>query len=142
MNDASEPILALPLAADVQEHLVAACNDLERLQVLLDDACETLMASFHGAAGQLDPCGDARLDAMLGSIRRHLGVAITALQFHDLGTQLLGHTRQRLRGCADRLACDVFGRDEDEEGVVEPMPLRPNPVTTAEMDAGSIELFS
>ena len=34
-----------------------------------------------------------------------------------------------------------MGDDEDGEAVVESAPLRPNPVTQDEMDAGSIELF-
>ena len=34
-----------------------------------------------------------------------------------------------------------MGEDEDGEAVVEAAPLRPNPVTQDEMDAGSIELF-
>lgn len=34
-----------------------------------------------------------------------------------------------------------MGDDEDGETVAEETPLRPNPVTQDEMDAGSIELF-
>ena len=47
----------------------------------------------------------------------------------------------QIKGVADRLARDVMGDDEDGEAVVEEAPLRPNPVTQDEMDAGSIELF-
>ena len=40
------------------------------------------------------------------------------------------------------LAADVFELDDGEgSAVVEAPPLRPNPVTQDEMDAGSIELF-
>ena len=49
--------------------------------------------------------------------------------------------RWRLWLGADRLARDVMGDDEDGEAVIEEAPLRPNPVTQDEMDAGSIELF-
>jgi hypothetical protein len=31
--------------------------------------------------------------------------------------------------------------DDDEDGVVQDAPTRPNPVTQDEMDAGSVELF-
>jgi hypothetical protein len=34
-----------------------------------------------------------------------------------------------------------MGDDEDGEAVVEDAPMRPNPVTQDEMDAGSIDLF-
>jgi hypothetical protein len=58
-----------------------------------------------------------------------------------MATQLIAHTSQRLRNCSDQLARDTFGDDEDGMAVVEIAPLRPNPVTQDEMDAGSIELF-
>jgi hypothetical protein len=56
--------------------------------------------------------------------------------------QLIAHTSQRLRHCADRLARDALG-DDDEDGaaLVEPAAQGPNPVTQDEMHAGSIELF-
>lgn len=76
----------------------------------------------------------------LERLRGQLCGAITALQFQDLAAQLVAHTQHRLRGCADSLARDAMG-DEDGAAVVEPPPLRPNPVTQDEMDAGSIELF-
>ena len=67
--------------------------------------------------------------------------AVTALQFQDMASQLIAHTRQRLRNCADRLAREAMGDDDDGDAVVEAAPLRPNPVTQDEMDAGSVELF-
>jgi hypothetical protein len=71
----------------------------------------------------------------------HVAGAITALQFQDLASQLISHTGHRLRGCADRLARETMGDDDDGPAVVEDMPLHPNPVTQDEMSAGSIELF-
>ena len=56
-----------------------------------------------------------------------------------MASQLVAHTTQRLRNCCDRLAAEAWA--EDDEPVIEPLPLRPNPVTQDEMDAGSIELF-
>jgi len=58
-----------------------------------------------------------------------------------MASQLIQHTNTRLRSCADRLAAETMGDDEDGEAVVERAPPRPNPVTQDEMDAGSIELF-
>ena len=71
----------------------------------------------------------------------HMAGAITAMQFQDMASQLVTHANKRLRNCADRIARDAMGDDEDGEAVVEEAPLRPNPVTQDEMDAGSIELF-
>jgi hypothetical protein len=138
------PLLA---AADLQDHLMVASNDLERLQRLLDDASESLMGLFTDATSHMEAAvrqieaerlqhPDAFHDARL-TLRN----AITALQFQDMATQLIAHTTRRLRNCADRLARDTMGDDEDGIAVVEDAPLRPNPVTQDEMDAGSVELF-
>ena len=155
MNETSAPdpgmesgMLPLLAAAELQDHLMTVTNDLERLQRLLDDAGESLSTHFfsassilHGllrrAAEQADESGSSELHRVMEDIAG----AITALQFQDMATQLIAHTSQRLRNCADQLARDTFGDDEDGTTVVEIAPLRPNPVTQDEMDAGSIELF-
>ena len=126
--------LPLMLAADLQDDLMVASNDLERLQRLLDDASEALMGHFTTATGLIQS-GD------INEARLTIASAITALQFQDMACQLITHTSRRLRNCADRLARDTKGDDEEGETVVEETPLRPNPVTQDEMDAGSIELF-
>lgn len=134
-------------AADLQDSLMVASNDLERLQRLLTDATETLMGHFYGATSQIQQLSRAAAqhpelpDRHLHETMQHLAGAVTALQFQDMASQLVSHTQRRLRNCADRLARDVMGDDEDGETVVEEAPLRPNPVTQDEMDAGSIELF-
>ena len=66
---------------------------------------------------------------------------MTALQFQDMATQLIAHTNKRLRNCADQIARDALGDDEDGMAVVEDGPMKPNPVTQDEVDAGSVELF-
>jgi len=129
----------LLLAAEMQDHLLTASNDLQRLQTLLSDACDTLSSSFFSANADIE--GLATSLDNLEQVRAHLSRAITALQFQDMATQLIAHTNQRLRSCADRLAADAFGGDEDGAAVIEAAPLRPNPVTQDEMDAGSVELF-
>jgi hypothetical protein len=137
------PLLA---AADLQDHLMVASNDLDRLQRLLTDACDQLMAHFYGASGELRTLlhEAAHTDApqpQLHKAMEHMAGAITAMQFQDMASQLVAHTTKRLRNCADRLAAETMGDDEDGSAVVEDMPLRPNPVTQDEMDAGSVELF-
>jgi hypothetical protein len=113
--DAGGATLTLLSAAEVQDHLMSVSNDLERLQRLLDDAGETLSTHFFQA--------------------------IIALQFQDMSTQLIAHTSLRLRASADMMARDAFGDDEDGAAAVVEAPLRPNPVTQDEVDAGSVELF-
>jgi len=132
--------LGLLLAAEVQDHLLTASNDLDRLQTLLSDACDTLSASFFGASARVEALQDIDPTTAAQELTQHLGRAITALQFQDMASQLIAHTHKRLRNCADRLAADAFEADGDEP-VIEAAPLRPNPVTQDEMDAGSIELF-
>lgn len=140
------PEIPLLLAAELQDHLMTASNDLDRLHRLLTDACDSLMAGFHGAAerlhGALDDDTLAADEAALRDALVVLRKAVTALQFQDLASQLIHHTNKRLRNCADQLARDALG-DDDPDGVavVESGPLRPNPVTQDEMDAGSVELF-
>jgi hypothetical protein len=142
-TEAAEAAAPLPLlmAADLQDHLMVASNDLERLQRLLADTCEMLMRHFHGAVGALGDLGDQAPPHTMSTVMQELGGAITALQFQDMASQLIAHTHQRLRNCADQLARDAFGSDEDGDAVVASAPLRPNPVTQDEMDAGSVELF-
>jgi hypothetical protein len=150
-GDGGLPLLA---AADLQDHLMVAQNDLERLQRLLSDACDQLMGHFYGASSELRTLlhqsaqaavdGAAALPAEAPQLHRameHMAGAITAMQFQDMASQLVAHTTRRLRNCADRLAAQAMGDDEDGSAVVEDMPLRPNPVTQDEMDAGSVELF-
>ena len=135
-------------AADLQDHLLVASNDLDRLQRLLDDTSAALMGHFTGAT-QLIKDARRELEAAVAGAdlsaiqdaQRALSGAIVALQFQDMATQLIAHTTKRLRNCADRLARDAMTDDEDGEAVVEEAPLCPNPVTQDEMDAGSVELF-
>lgn len=133
--------------ADLQDSLMVASNDLERLQRLLTDAADTLLGHFYGASAQIQLLSRAAArhpelpEIHLHETMQHLAGAVTAMQFQDMASQLVNHTQRRLRSCADLLARDVMGDDEDGEAVVEDAPLRPNPVTQDEMDAGSVELF-
>jgi len=153
MNEATEQTTGsspLPLlaAADLQDHLMTASNDLERLQTLLEHACDQLAQSFYGASEQLRALMEQQQQQGAGGhadvypqLMQQLGGAVTALQFQDMASQLIHHTNRRLRSCADQIARAAMGDDEDGATVVEEAPQRPNPVTQDEMDAGSIELF-
>jgi hypothetical protein len=138
----SDPHRSLSNSADLQGHLLAAIHDLDRLQGLLTDACETLVEGFLGATHQLQslqlvkPANSAAIERAV----EHLATTARALQFQDMSTQLIAHTSQRLRHCAGRLAQDAFV-DDGDEAMVEPAPMRPNPVTQSEVDTGFVELF-
>jgi hypothetical protein len=143
-GDGSVPTL---MAADLQDHLMTASNDLDRLQRLLADATDTLLARFQVAADHIGNLrrtvqGIPHFDAVpLNQVLHELGGAVIALQFQDMASQLIAHTDRRLRSCADRLARDALADDGEGEAVTEMMPLRPNPVTQDEVDAGSVTLF-
>jgi hypothetical protein len=140
--------MPLLVAADLQDDLMVVTNDMERLQRLLSDACDSLLTHFYGATGELKHllhrvASHPEVDAHeLHAAMEHMAAAITAMQFQDMASQLVSHSTRRLRNCADRIARDAMG-DDDEDGaaLVEEPPVRPNPVTQDEMDAGSIELF-
>jgi hypothetical protein len=145
--DAHAAPMPLLVAADLQDNLMTATHDLDRLQTLLAHACDELMLGFHGATARIREISDraehadAGVPDLVADVMQLLGGAITALQFQDMASQLIAHTHKRLRNCADRLAQQTMGDDDDEAAVVEDAPMRPNPVTQDEMDAGSVELF-
>ena len=135
------PGLPLLAAAELQDHLMTATNDLDRLQNLLAEACDTLLQSFHGAAERMQALSEAHAAETVAQVQARLGQAVMALQFQDMASQLIHHTSRRLRNCADRIAQDTMGDDEDGPALVEDAPLRPNPVVQEDMSAGSIDLF-
>jgi hypothetical protein len=140
----SPPCVAMPVSmlADVQDALLMAMTDLNRLEGLLDHATANLLERFGAAESAL---GHLAMDENddVSQIRLKLHQAVTELQFHDMATQLLGHTGKVLQGCAWRLAEEAMEPEEDEIPLasLNPMPDRPSPVAQNEMDAGSIELF-
>jgi hypothetical protein len=140
------PAVQLPLmvVAEVQDSLLVVMHDLQRLEGLLDHASENLMERFGSAHARLDGAAAASgFGAALDEVRETLRQAVTELQFQDMASQLIAHTRGVLQGCAFRLAAETMGREEGEEATpfAKPLPERPNPVTQGEMDAGSVELF-
>lgn len=133
--------LPLGLVTEVQDALMMAMTDLKRLEGLLDHATGNLLERFGSANHALARLVDHDSEA-LRHIRHDLHQAVTELQFHDMASQLIGHTGKTLQGCAWKLADSAM---EPEEGEIpletESIPDRPSPVTQSEMDAGSIDLF-
>lgn len=124
--------------ADLQDELLTASTDLDRLQVLLGDAVDQLLARFGGAGEQL-----ARLRAGLSEVdtsglEAELGGAVIALQFQDLATQLVSHASRRVRSVAEVLGNEALG---DADAAPVEMVARACPVAQRQMDAGSVELF-
>lgn len=138
-----QPALQLPvtLVAEVQDTLLVAVHDLARLDRLLAQATEQLMARLNAASAQLADPALPNVPA-LAALGQTLQAAVTDLQRQDLAAQLAGHTAKVLQGCAYRLACAAMG-PEDGEAVpfVTEVPERPNPVTQGGRDAGAVELF-
>jgi len=139
---AADPYPA-PLAARdaLRADLCAVGDDLARLQSLLSDASASLLLHFDAAAQSLAGLPQALAShpgvdaAPLEQALAHVGGAVTALQFQDMASQLIAHAAQRLTLCADRL------QTHDTAAPAPAATLRANPVTQAEMDPGSIELF-
>lgn len=147
MNEANATLAGGPPggAIDLQDHLLTAARDLDRLQRLLANACDALLVGFYGASDQMRTvletptlCAD---DAAFERAIQHLGTAATALQFQDMASQLISHTHRRLRTCADRIAQATSTRLPDAGDGNGAAALQPNPVTQTEMDPGSVELF-
>jgi hypothetical protein len=140
--------LAWPLVVDLQDQLLAASTDMERLTGLLDDAAGQLLNEFGAAQGHLtrataglaDPRQrEASEQVLIDALRGHLGTAVTALQFHDMATQLIHHSVKRVRAVADYLGGQVM--PEDGSGAAVEFVTRACPVAQRGVDAGSVELF-
>lgn len=131
------PMTAVELV-ELQDQLLEAATDLERLSGLLDGAAEQLMQRFSAADASLraTTCDDEAVHAARGEIDG----AVTALQFPDMASQILTHTVRRIRGVGDFLGARV---STDDEAEVAPPHLvqRHCPVAQREVEAGSIELF-
>ncbi|MDP1687472.1 hypothetical protein, partial [Hydrogenophaga sp.] len=126
---------------NLQDSLLMAVTDLQRLEGLLDHATANLMERFGATNTALGALPEDHQEE-LGPIRTNLHQAVTELQFHDMATQLIVHTSKVLQSCAWRLAEEAMEPDEGEIPLgLDPMPERPSPVTQSEMDAGSIDLF-
>ncbi|MHB1093207.1 chemotaxis protein [Thiobacillus sp.] len=112
------------LLADVSvhgdQHLAEVERDLVQMDALLNEAIKKLCVSFmaihhaidlqHETLKNMLPDGipeseqAARLDTLREEIGRHVGAAVTGLQFQDMTSQLIGRMVEHLAGLRD-----VFG---------------------------------
>lgn len=102
------------------QHLAEVEQDLVHMDVLLDEAIKKLCASFmaihQAVAMQQDALNDMlsggmssadyaeRIKTIHGEIKRHVGAAMTGLQFQDMTSQLIRRMALHLAGLRD-----VFG---------------------------------
>lgn len=130
-ND-DEPLVPARLAAEMQDELLAAGTELERLERLLGDAVGQLVERFERVHARAVDRGDTATAA-------ELFAATTALQFQDLASQLISHSRRRLGSVADCLGNLALGGEE--EGCEVQWVRRACPVAQRAVDAGTVELF-
>jgi hypothetical protein len=131
-----------PAEMEIVSQAMAMAEDMRRLGTLLDSASEALLHNFVQTAKSLDQglsCVEVGscVAEKLREARTHIDAAITALQFGDMASQLLGHTVNRLRLVSGLGRAYAQGQSAQTEGG----GMRPNPVTQKEMDVGSVDLF-
>ena len=99
------------------QHLAEVERDLVQMDGLLDEAIKKLCASFMAIHHVVDqqqealngllaggmPASEcaARFEMLRGEINRHVGAAVTGLQFQDMTSQLIGRMVQHLAGLRD-----------------------------------------
>ena len=140
--------------AELQDELMIATTDLDRLQSLLANAVEQLMGRFVSVDALLEKAASPDVASRNGAkmpgsrdrlddARSELGGAVVALQFQDLATQLLSHALHRVRSVADCLGNYAMPAEADgtTDGVEVQFVARACPVAQRQMDAGSIELY-
>jgi hypothetical protein len=124
------------VAAQMQDELLSAQTELDRLQRLLGDAVAQLQHRFTQAM-------DAQAQLPASTARAELSTAVSgamvALQFEDLASQLITHSRRRLSSVADCLGNLAMG--DDDAGCDVQWVARACPVDQRAVDAGSVELF-
>jgi hypothetical protein len=126
-------------AVALQDELMMAATDLDRLRDLLDHACNQLIAQFAIASEEAQRL---ELEHPANAIRiaSALTAAQVALQFQDLSTQLVTHVIARMHSVSDALAIKALPEDESDQ-VAPRFVERACPVAQREMDAGTVELF-
>jgi hypothetical protein len=124
-------------AVELQDQLLSASTELERLTQLIDDAALRLMQKFAAAQNSLDmmtPHSES-----LDDLKQVIDQAVIALQFHDMSAQLIGHVHKRVSSVVDFLGASL--EDGEEPALPVEFVNRACPVAQREMDAGSVELF-
>ncbi len=111
------------------QRLAEVERDLAQMDVLLEEAIKKLCSSFmaihlaverqqetlsnmHSDEKKSPECVE-RLESIQSEINRHVGAAITGLQFQDMTSQLIGRMVKHLTGLRD-----VFGELDSSESAM------------------------
>jgi hypothetical protein len=113
-------------------------GDMRRLETLITQTAQTLFASFQTLEQRWKDRGTAD-GAML--VDEEVGRAVTALQFEDLATQLLGHARKRIAVAGEGLRKLTVLPPSGPAGEWGTPPELAAPVGHANLETGSVELF-
>lgn len=162
-DDASPAQVRHLLSGVCVHHLAEVERDLVQMDALLNEAIKKLCGSFmaiHRAIDQQhellcdtaaeEPARAERVDALREEIGRHVGAAVTGLQFQDMTSQLIGRMVQHLAGLRDvfgTLGADgASGAPEpagDATGIrrAESGTTVRSAVNQRHMESGDIELF-
>lgn len=112
----------------------AIAADLERLKALIADAGDKLLFSFNEVALRLPQV--ALADVEKKRLVDAVTIAVTALQFQDMATQLTGHAQRRLTVLQD---CLKSLTHEPADPLLATTRLQP--VRQSAVGAGSIDFF-
>lgn len=131
-----------------QEQVRSARLDLDRLRSLIDDASARLLESFDVIGTFSKSRRVAALDGfdvMNEDVERAVGNAISAMQFQDMATQLVGHAAQRM-ALLEKIAESLSRMPEAPiaelaAAVANATCGRRSPVEQAGMAGGAVELF-
>ena len=85
----------------VDTHVLEAMADLKQINLILDEAVVALNTSFFSIHDSLEMYRNSLSDEALDHINPAVNQAITALQFHDLTTQLSSRLLKRLTCMSD-----------------------------------------
>jgi len=127
-------------------------RDLDQLGSLLGDAVGRLTDSFDtlattgeaqhrllvAAAVRPGTTAHADVDALHGTFESGIASTVTALQFHDIASQILAQLAARV-DVLERLAATALDADDDESTVGNEFTR--TPVPQASMTAGAVQLF-
>ena len=111
--------------------------DMHRLEMLITQTAQTLYASFQTIEQRWK---DRKADGQM-LVDEEVGRAVTALQFQDLATQLLGHARKRIAVAEEglkKLTVLPLTGSAAEWGAP---PDLAAPVGHANLETGTVELF-
>lgn len=129
--------MAIATCVEVQDQVLSAATELDRLLDLIQHAGDELMSQFE-VLRQVVVAGGLVDSRASDDATNAVGRAVVALQFQDMASQLVSHTQQRLHAVAELVGEQLDG---DEAAPVAEPPRRSSPVAQRQMDAGSIELF-